>query len=117
MPIELLNDDLTACSILSAGLRPFREIDNMQLSEVATILAVAAKDGERSASDMSKLADISMPKARRRIAEAKALGLIDQRPDDFDQRTLRCYLTERGRGLVRSVAENMRRRAAVRAAA
>jgi DNA-binding MarR family transcriptional regulator len=119
MSIELSNDDLNALAILSAGLRPFREIgtSNMQISAVLTTLQIATRDGQRSASDLSKIASVSMSKIDRQIADAVDLGLVVKRSDDFDQRISRLWLTERGRGLVRSVGESMRQRAAVRLAA
>jgi hypothetical protein len=56
----------------SLSFRPgyyHREIGttNMQISAVVTTLLIAAKDGQRSASDLSKIADVSMSKIGRQI--------------------------------------------------
>jgi hypothetical protein len=44
------------------------------------------------------------------------LGLVEQRVDDFDQRHMRSYLSEKGRALVRQIVAEMDRRQAREAA-
>jgi DNA-binding MarR family transcriptional regulator len=111
---------LSALSTLAAALRPFRELGSalnttMPISVVLTFLLVPRKEGQ-TVSELAKAAGISLAKMSRQLADlseanrygAAGLGLIEQRI--YDRRFQRSRLTEKGRALVRQIANAVQER-------
>jgi DNA-binding MarR family transcriptional regulator len=118
----IADEDRSALSTLAATLRPFRELasasqTHMPISLVATFLLVATKEG-RTVSELAKAAGITLAKMSRQLADlsdvnrygAAGLGLIEQRVEIHDRRFMRSRLTEKGRALVRQIANAVRGR-------
>ena len=69
-----------------------------------TLLQVSRHEGA-SQSDIARLLGKGRAAAGQQIIKMEALGLIRREGDDNDRRTIRLYITDKGRALMRPMAE------------
>jgi DNA-binding MarR family transcriptional regulator len=118
---SITSEERSAISSIHAALLPIIKLTSktspISLSLILTLLLVAKHEG-KTVADLSNLSGLSSSAVSRLLADLSVtnkiggigLGLIEQRVDDFDQRYMRNYLSEKGSTLVRRIVGEMDRR-------